>query len=115
MPKYTVYLDDAQDREVRAAANATGSTFTEVIRKRLQASSTNQKIKRVEDKLDALFGLFELVIGDVGYVAGATRAGTKNHEAATKEGAYFEAQFRRSAAAAKRVFHSGENAEGRLP
>jgi hypothetical protein len=111
MPKYTVYLDDQADREIRAVAKSTGNSFNEVIRKRIQSSTSNLRFEILEDKLDALFALFELIVGDIGYIAGATRAGTKNLEVASKEGGYYEAQFRRTVAAVKRIFERNREQE----
>lgn len=111
MSKFTIYLSDRLERDIRAASRESGFSMTEVLRKRIQASYMEQNIERIEDKIDAIFALMELILGDVGYIAGATRAGTKNHEAASKEGAYYEAQFRRNAATARRIFSTNHKSE----
>ena len=111
MPKYTVYLDDALDRDIRCIAQAHGSSLTETIRRRIQSHSAETKLQVLEDKVDAVFAILELVIGDIGYMAGATRAGTKNVESALKEGGFYETQFRRAVSTLKRVFERSETTE----
>ncbi len=111
MPKRTVYLDDALDTEVQNTARATGRNFAEIIRRRVREGSREDKFDALNSKTEAIFSLLEFVAGEIGFIAGATRSGTKTVESALKEGGYYEHHFRTTAKAFRRSFERLQNPE----
>ena len=111
MPKYTVYLNRDLDEEIRSVASKQGQHLTEVLRRRIQSHASQDKLDVLGEKIDAVFSLLELVIGDLGYIAGATRAGTKNVDSALKEGGFYENRFKSVASTLKRVFERTQSKE----
>lgn len=115
MGKHTIYINEKLESEIRDVANKIGCSLTDVVRKRLDTSSTKFqseiRLKKMEDKIDAIYSLLDLLAGEVGYIAGATRASTKSIEHIKIEGATFENHVRRTASALRKNFEAQEPIE----
>jgi hypothetical protein len=95
MARHSIYIDDSLDADIRQASQRLNLSISEVIKRRICKTSTETRILFVEQKLDAVFALLDFVIADLGYVVGATRAGSKANEKLFREGQIYEESFRR--------------------
>ena len=87
LAKQTIYLKNELEDRIRAISSREGKPISEVIRQRLESSFEQESlIERLENKVDAIFATLHLLAGDIGYVAGATRASTKSYENIFGEG-----------------------------
>jgi hypothetical protein len=111
MAKYTVYLEDDVDDEIRLQAKHLGMSLAEVIRQRVRGGSHASQIAVLEKKVDSVFALLNYIIADLGYVVGATRAGSRNIQQLTVEAEFYQGNFRRIADSLIEIFQE-KNAKG---
>jgi hypothetical protein len=58
----------------------------------------------MSQKIDAIFALLDAIVGDLGFVVGATRAGCKTSEKHAREGEFYDTSFRRIANVLRPIF-----------
>lgn len=108
MGKHTIYINEKLENEIRDVANKIGCSLTDVVRKRLETSSeklqAEVRLKNMEEKIDAIFSLFDLLSGEIAYISGATRASTKSIDDICEEATRFENAVRRTAVALRKNF-----------
>ena len=95
MPKHSVYLEDDLDHEIRVHAKQLGVSISEVLRHRIRTGSHASRSGIMEIKIDAIFRILDSIVGDLGYVVGATRAGSRNIQQLTSEAELYQGSFRR--------------------
>lgn len=109
MAKQTIYLKDEIEDKIREVSNNEGRPISEIIRRRIEASFKQEElVNRLEKKIDAIFSMFELLSCELGYIAGATRASTKNMEGIRHEGEKFENIVRHTTSILKKGFERGD-------
>lgn len=112
MHRHTIYISDELELEIQAVARKEGWRISDVIRRRLELASSNlqyqQKVIRLEKKIDAIYALLHLQAGDFGYMSGSTRISTKSIEHIKKEGTNRESYMRRVASELKAIFEQSE-------
>lgn len=112
MKRYTVYLNEQLDGELRDISEREGTSLNELLRRRLEtslrASRSEIRIKTLEGKVDAIYAVLDLMAGELGYVAGATRASTKNHEQIRNEGVLLESHIKRITTVLSKSFERDE-------
>jgi hypothetical protein len=104
MARHTIYIDDTFDAEIREAAQRLNVSISEMLKRRISEASTETRILFVEQKLDAMFALLDFIVSDLGYVVGATRAGSKSNEKLFREGQIYEESFRRMSTSLRGIY-----------
>ena len=80
MATYSVYLKQEAELELVSSAKKLGISPIDLIRNRITHGAETNQTKAANRKLDALFSLMETLTREIGYTAGATRAGTSANE-----------------------------------
>ncbi len=106
MVRQSLYIDRDLNDEIRLIARTHGLTMNDVIRKRLRQPKSDAALQEVNKKIDSIFALLDFIVGDLGFVVGATRAGCKTSEKHAREGEFYEANFKRIAGALKPIFET---------
>jgi hypothetical protein len=94
MVRQSLYIDKDLNNELRIIARAHGLTINDVIRRRLRQQKSDAPLREIEKKIDAVFTLLNFIVGDLGFVVGATRAGCKTSEKHAREGEFYETNFK---------------------
>lgn len=111
MIKHTIYLQIAHYEELTRTAKRLGIGLNDVIRNRLNQDSSSAEIQKIAPKIDSIFALLDYIAGDLGFVVGATRAGCRSSEKHTREGEFYEANYKRIAGSMKPLFELKETQE----
>lgn len=115
MGKQSIYLNDKFEDEIRNVAMKEGRSVSEVIKHRIESNfkyhQHDQRLKKMEEKINAIYSLLDLLAGELGYVAGAMRASTKSIEHVKLEGATYENHVRRTASALRKNFEAEDPIE----
>lgn len=125
MGKQSIYLNDQYEDEVRDLAMKEGCSISEIIRRSVESNLKNKrhdesikklerKLNNVEDKVDALFSLFDLLSGEIAYISGATRASTKSIDDICQEATRFENSVRRMVTALRKNFERNDCVESEV-
>lgn len=80
MATYSVYLKHDADSELVSSAKKLGISPLDLIRKRIAQGTETNQIKAANRKLDGLFFIMEILMREIGFTAGATRAGSVSNE-----------------------------------
>jgi len=118
MGKHTIYLNQKLEDEIRDLATKEGWSLTDIIRKRLENASRqdryHQKVESLENKVDAIYALLDLLAGEIGYTAGATRASTRTYGDIVREGLLSESYLKSTASALKKNFEVLPNVDSQV-
>ena len=109
MAKHRIYIREDIEALLEKEARRRGMSPKDLLRIRVEAMSTESQISQLREEIEhchrALMGAFQLLealSGEVGFLAGTTRAGTKKHEDLTREGVLLETHFKRLAGGIRR-------------
>lgn len=109
MGKQSIYLNDKIEDEIRAIAQkekrAVSDVICTILAQSFETERQTEDLKKIEDKIEAIYMLVDLIVSEIGYVIGATRASTKSIETISREGEAYVSYLQRISAALKMNFN----------
>lgn len=95
MTSFTVYLPAKETEELKRSAQKKGITPGRLLRLRLKSVVRSEQHMRLETRMEALFLLLEIVLPEIGYIAGANRAASANLSSAVQRGQEIESMLKK--------------------
>lgn len=98
MASFTVYLPGKESDELKRSASKRGISPGRLLRLRLKAVVKTEQHMRLEARLEAILQLLELMLPEIGYSSGASRAASANMSSAVQRGNEIENSFKKTGA-----------------
>ena len=109
MASHRIYIREDIETLLQKDARRRGVTPRDLIRMRVEAMSAAFEIERLREEIahcqrtaTGNFQMLESLSGELGFLAGATRANIKDKEVLNREGVLLETHFKRLAASIKK-------------